>query len=291
VNARAPRLADVPALTAFLSRVAAEDGLGPEGEADVRQWLTSSSHDVEGNFRIFERDGEIAAYVDIGDHGGLWIDLRVPRAARGGPDEEEAFSWAVSRARELGGVVRAFTSDGRTARTFARHGFAYVRSSFRMEIELQGAPEVDVPAGIELRPPREGEERALWATQNETFSDTWEYRPETFEAWREDRIEHESYDPSLWVVADAGGEVAGVALNRFREGAGWVGILGVRRSWRRRGVGMAVLHESFRRFWERGERRVRLGVDAESPTGALSLYERAGMTVQHRSDAYEWTPS
>jgi mycothiol synthase len=34
-------------------------------------------------------------------------------------------------------------------------------------------------------------------------------------------------------------------------------------------------------------RKVRLGVDAENPTGATRLYERAGMRVLRRSNTWE----
>jgi len=34
-----------------------------------------------------------------------------------------------------------------------------------------------------------------------------------------------------------------------------------------------------REFWRRGERGLVLGVDAENPTGATRLYQRAGMQV------------
>ena len=44
----------------------------------------------------------------------------------------------------------------------------------------------------------------------------------------------------------------------------------------RRGLGLALLRESFRRFRETGETTVALGVDVENPTGATRLYERAG---------------
>jgi ribosomal protein S18 acetylase RimI-like enzyme len=37
----------------------------------------------------------------------------------------------------------------------------------------------------------------------------------------------------------------------------------------------------------RGLRKVRLGVDAENPTGATRLYERAGMRVLRRSNTWE----
>jgi len=42
-------------------------------------------------------------------------------------------------------------------------------------------------------------------------------------------------------------------------------------------VGVALLGDSFGRFWERDERSVGLSVDAANDTGASRLYERAGM--------------
>jgi len=54
-------------------------------------------------------------------------------------------------------------------------------------------------------------------------------------------------------------------------------VLFTRRSWRGRGVGAALLADTFARFWARGERNIGLGVDAQSDTGAFRLYERAGM--------------
>jgi len=47
---------------------------------------------------------------------------------------------------------------------------------------------------------------------------------------------------------------------------------------RKQGVGAALLSDAFGPFWQRGERRVGLGVDAANDTGAFRLYERAGMT-------------
>ena len=74
-----------------------------------------------------------------------------------------------------------------------------------------------------------------------------------------------------------------------REGrleAGWVQGLAVRRPWRRRGLGLALLLHSFRELRARGREHVGLGVDGENTTGAVRLYERAGMHVARRSDTY-----
>jgi len=69
-------------------------------------------------------------------------------------------------------------------------------------------------------------------------------------------------------------------LRRFEPGVGWVRILGVIREHRQRGLGQALLRHTFREFAGRGFNAVALGVDAENPTGAVRVYERAGMHVE-----------
>jgi GNAT superfamily N-acetyltransferase len=70
---------------------------------------------------------------------------------------------------------------------------------------------------------------------------------------------------------------AGTICTGDTYGGGWVHAVFTRRPWRNRGVGAALLADSFARFWERGEHSVGLGVDPASDTGAFRLYERAGM--------------
>jgi mycothiol synthase len=64
-------------------------------------------------------------------------------------------------------------------------------------------------------------------------------------------------------------------------------VLGVRPRWRRRGLGLALLRHTFTEYHRRGHTRVGLGVDAENVSGAVRLYERAGMRVVRRHDTYE----
>jgi ribosomal protein S18 acetylase RimI-like enzyme len=52
-------------------------------------------------------------------------------------------------------------------------------------------------------------------------------------------------------------------------------------------LGLALLRHSFNEFYRRGKRKVGLGVDAQNLTGALRLYENAGMHVQKTFDQYE----
>ena len=62
--------------------------------------------------------------------------------------------------------------------------------------------------------------------------------------------------------------------------------LAVRRPWRLRGLGLALLRRAFGEFYSRGTRKVTLAVDSQSLTGATRLYERAGMRVERLYSVY-----
>ena len=114
---------------------------------------------------------------------------------------------------------------------------------------------------------------------------------EPYDRWRRQQLDAPLARPDMSFVALAGDEIAGVCLCATHEsgerGYGWVGILGVRPPWRRRGLGEALLRTAFRAFAAEGATRVGLGVDGENTTGAVRLYERAGMRVIRRYDTYE----
>jgi ribosomal protein S18 acetylase RimI-like enzyme len=101
------------------------------------------------------------------------------------------------------------------------------------------------------------------------------------------------FDPELWFLAMEGDEIAGFCLAKPAdagdEAVGSIPTLGVRRAWRGRGIGLALLRHAFTDLRRRGKRSAVLGVDADSPTGALRLYERAGMRVVGRYLTYEKT--
>ncbi|MCK7537747.1 MAG: GNAT family N-acetyltransferase [Marinilabiliales bacterium] len=92
---------------------------------------------------------------------------------------------------------------------------------------------------------------------------------------------------SLWFIAWDGDQIAGYSLCRFRMGIGWVGTLGVRRAWRKRGLGEALLLHSFAEFYKRDMKVIGLGVDAANPTGATRLYQKAGMKIAAEYVIYE----
>ena len=181
--------------------------------------------------------------------------------------------------------------DDRAPLLFRGRGFERVRSFFRMVIELDGpVPAPAWPAGVELRPfdpDRHG--RELYDAEGEAFADDWGYVQRPYGEWHARVFGRSGFDPSLVPVAWEGDEIVAFSRNYPKRNGdwGWIGTLGVRAAWRRRGLGLALLRESFRRFRATGETATALGVDVENPTGATRLYERAGMRVLWQADVWQ----
>ncbi len=168
-------------------------------------------------------------------------------------------------------------------------GYRPLRYFWSMRIELDAPPPApEWPAGLELRPFQAGvQDYALYEALEEAFRDHWGFTPEEYGHWRRRHVESEDFDPSLIFVCWEGDEIAGVAYCRSKPEYGWVKHLAVRRAWRRRGLGLALLQHAFGEFYRRGLTGVGLGVDADNPTGATRLYERAGMYIKAQYAAYE----
>lgn len=181
-----------------------------------------------------------------------------------------------------------YGSETDAHRLVEANGYRVVRHFYRMEIAFD-APPPPVPylPGITIRPyDPDRDEVGQYEALEESFEDHWRHHRASLDEWRTAKIETERYDPALWVVAEADGQIVGGAVCTVIAGVPWVRMLGVRRAWRQRGIARAVLLAVFNTFYARGDRRVGLGVDASSPTGATRLYENAGMRVTDQRVVY-----
>jgi len=171
-----------------------------------------------------------------------------------------------------------------------REGFIPLRTFFRMEIDMLGAPPVPQwSAEITVRTFVQGQdERLVFEADEDIFQDHWGYTPGNFAEWVRTGTKVATFDASLWFLAMAGNEIAGYSLCLLNVGEqinmGFVDSLGVRRPWRKQGLGLALLHHSFGEFYKRSIRHAELSVDAENLSGATRLYERAGM---YRAKKYD----
>jgi ribosomal protein S18 acetylase RimI-like enzyme len=136
--------------------------------------------------------------------------------------------------------------------------------------------------------------RIAHAIHEAAFAEHYDSQPRTFEEWTAaGRGRHEQ--PVSWIASvlheDGSAEDVGVVLSRYRDTMGWIRMLGVLAEARGRGIGSLLLRLAFHGFAEAGQDTVGLGVDTENATGALGVYERAGMTRLYAVDTWKITVS
>jgi mycothiol synthase len=186
----------------------------------------------------------------------------------------------------------ALADEPRVSRLLRARGYTEVRRfvGMRVDFDQPPAPAASIE-GIDIRRAALGEEAHVYACLADAFADHWGETWPTEETWTHRNVEAGDADPTLWQLAWHGSELAGalVAEPRAAEdpALGYISALGVRGSYRRRGIGEALLRSSFVEFCARGIRGVALHVDAKSITGATRLYERVGMTSEPRFAQWE----
>jgi mycothiol synthase len=184
------------------------------------------------------------------------------------------------------------TETGKLA-LLERAGYSPVRYFYKMvRPDLENIPACPLPSGLELRPVRISQLRAIWEANVEAFRDHWG-EPEHTEVEYQGWLTNGEYQPEIWKVAwDAGtNEVAGMVLGyidheqnkRQRRRRGWTENICVRRPWRQRGLARALMAANLRELKARGMTEAALGVDSESLTGALRVYESMGFRSVRRN--------
>jgi len=251
---------------------------------EIRSWIDNSELKPE-YLRVLEVAGRVVGYGDIWPQGEV-VALDVAAPGHWGT----FFEWAEGTARARGiGRTRVFTPAEHELAAFAeRRGYRLWRSSYTMEADLP-VEGPNVPAGIELRAYRpDVDAEAVRLAENEAFAGDPFHHDVTPESFAEFYLKSRGFEPGLWLLGWDGDQLAGFVLAYSEHvgdpGLGWVGTLGVRPAWRRRGLGEALLRASFASLSERGFKRVGLGVDTENVAGALRLYERVGMRPVRRYD-------
>ena len=212
-------------------------------------------------------------------------------------NEARLRSLAAEHATDRPRFYSAFAPDSRLGAValLKEQGYQPVRYFFDMvRPTMDGIVVPDLPEGLEIRPVAGRERmRQLFDADVEAFLDHWggfDATDEAFEQWLADP----DYDPTLIVAAWDGDQIAGSVTNVIneRENAelgrlrGLLDSVSVRRPWRGRGLGYALVMHSLQLLRDRGQTSAWLGVDADNPNGALRLYEKAGFAVDTRAAAY-----
>jgi ribosomal protein S18 acetylase RimI-like enzyme len=203
---------------------------------------------------------------------------------------EERAAWWHGRAGVEEGTLRIGALDAPCAWAAAleRASYRLTRRFLLMRRSLEEPVEPPRwPAGVELRPfRRDHDAPGVHAALAEAFADHYGPPFDPYETWFHLLFVQPTlaFRDDLIIVAWSGDEIAGAliaaAAAQEAPGGGYVAELGVRRAYRGRGLGRALLLESFERLRAAGRVAVVLHVDANSETGADGLYRRVGMREQ-----------
>lgn len=268
-----------------------ERWLGRAGDveaSDIRSWWLRT--DLDAGSWLLSEDGETIAVGWMEVHDGVGFGGSCVRPlAKGRGIGTVLVRHAESVAREQGAsrmLQHVPGTDASAHALFESHGYRAARRHYDMVIEMESPPPAPgmLPDGLVLDEFRTDDAREFHDAIAEAFADEWGFVALPFDRWWEMR---HGDDHGLWFVVRDGARIAAYARCEAGRGGGFVGMLGVRRAYRRRGLGRALLLRSFGEFWQRGLRRVTLGVDSENPTGATRLYEHVGMHVASEDVTFE----
>ncbi len=280
----------------------AEYGVAETTENEMRlRWQRPNFNMATDAWIVLAPDGQVVASAGVGSRQSVRIfsDVNVhPEYQRRGIGTyllwlaEERASQHIPLAPDGARVVLigdANSVNVSREKLLEKNGFSPIRNFWRMGIELREMPQpAQWAAGITVSTLKAGMEHAVFEADEEAFQDHWGHMPSEFTEWSHWAFNAGSFDPALWFLAMDGEEIAALALCADEKASGgWVHVLGVRRPWRRKGLGLALLQHAFCEFYRRNIQNVYLGVDAQSLTGATRLYERAGMRAVRQSTVYE----
>jgi ribosomal protein S18 acetylase RimI-like enzyme len=294
---RSPRLEDAQQTLELMERCDVHDYGEPDSDMEdlIHGW---GQIDLEQDaWLAFTPGGQLVGYAVVLPWGkDVWYDFYVDPSWEG----EELGSALLARCEKRGVTFAAERGAASEvfARTFIAHvsqqdqgiakeaGFEPGRYFFQMQIELAGElPEVEWPEGVSVRNAIIGQDEGeIYELIQEAFEQPGRERP-SFEAWKDFALREDIFDPELWFLAVAGGEIIGACLCYAYSAFGWVRQLGVDGGWRRKGIGGALLRQAFASFKRRGFDKAGLSVESRRPD-AYAFYQRVGMKVAKQYDEY-----
>jgi mycothiol synthase len=129
--------------------------------------------------------------------------------------------------------------------------------------------------------------------RNESFRDHWGSTETSPQSWAH-FLASSAFRPELSFLAYQGSEPLGMLISREYEGYHkrtgrrdlHIALVGTRAAGRKRGIATALLMTAMSVARAAGYDRASLGVDADSLTGAVRVYEQAGFAVEHTWIAY-----
>lgn len=268
-------------------------------ESDVVEWWATPHLDRSRDTWILERDGVAVGYAQTHDRNKvgrfnteIWITDENDEAGY-----DELLRAATARASE---IAEGYAPEARELVTWSvmgreqragwltERGFTRVRRFYRMHISLGEASEPALEPGVTVTRLGEDEQarRTYHGVMQAAFVGHWGHVPVDYEAWlaRVSASPHLDWS-TMWLARVDSVPAAGLKL-RVYDDLAFIDTVGTLKEFRGRGLATTLLRTAFAEALRRGQSEVELGVDTENDTGAVAVYEKAGMSVAFAHD--EW---
>jgi ribosomal protein S18 acetylase RimI-like enzyme len=149
----------------------------------------------------------------------------------------------------------------------------------RMRIDLRGDfPQPPFPDGSHVRPFHLSDAPRLHALLEHGYRNGGGI-VEAYDVWLPALTGDSEFDPEVCFLVEAGDELVAAAICWT---SAFVKDIVVHETWRRHGLGEALLRLAFRTFQKRGATGVELKVQGQNAP-AIRLYERVGMRIVERA--------
>ncbi len=318
-----PDESDAPELAELLRRHEKHArGWASSSEDDVLVEISAAGSMVRENLVLVDADGVIRGWASAHDRAAgrmlliVIVDRRLDdtvadRAA------EVLLEWADEAANRVGAEREldvqqidsgAFADDPRQHRWLTKAGYTKVRNWWQMSRPVkpeEAELDAETSEGVVIRlveregraMPDEDDLRTVHDILETSFADHFNSHEETFDEFVFRLREDPGHRWDHWWIAELvedgkDPEPAGTLVGAVREGengqpdGSYVEYLGVLQSARGRGLAKSLLNTIIADAASRGRDRVGLEVDADSPTGADSLYVSMGWETSYVTQSW-----
>lgn len=295
---RRPQVADQPAVLDLLIRCDVRDVGQPDSDLSDLQFDWKAIDLDQDAWLAFDGKGTLKGYGAVLPWRTGW---RLAIYDDPGTEADELFLGLLILCEKRAAVLLQANSEAQKncvvtyisdsvdyqKQYLEKAGYAAHKFIFNMQIDLEHAiPQAQWPEDVEVRTARTGiDDQHIHAIVQKAFRKP-DHPDQPFDEWKEFMMRADLYESDLWFLAISGEEIVGTCLCFPYEEKGWVRQLAVSESFRKRGLGSALLLHSFRAFKERGCRKVGLAVESTN-FNAYRLYERVGMQKIIQLDAYQ----
>jgi len=248
-------------------------------EADIVGDWQRPSYDVSaGTFGVFDGDRLVAYAEHMGADRG---DAAVHPEHRGCGIGTALAGWMQARARAAGASVVGMPvprgSDG--DQLLQALGYHVRWESWVLQLpEGATVPQRELPPGYAIREATPEDYATCWTVLEDAFLE-WSVRDrEPFDDFLARTVQRPGFQSwNLRLVVDGDGEAVGATVVYPYGSEGYVDRLATRKDQRGQGIAQAMLVDAFAVAREHGAKAS--GLNTDSRTGALGLYEKVGMHV------------